>query len=402
MAVYSHSQLSMYEECPRKYKLYYRDKIRPDTEAIELFLGSRVHEALKKCYDDLKFMKVCSLEELLAYYRNIWHRNWHPAVVVSRTDLTAEHYKARGEELIKKFYRRNSPFNTDLTIGTEMKLDFSLDDSGKYKMLGYVDRLSRLPDGTFAINDYKTSVNLPTQQAADGDRQLGLYHIGVQRKWPNAQNIRLVWHYLDFETELVSERTPQAISALIQSTKRLIDIIEADTVFSPRESASCEWCEYLDICPRTKHGFMVRELPLEEYLSEPGVVLVNKYAELKAEARRIDEEIDRIKEKLVDYAKNNDAEVIKGNGYKVSVTFSEKLKFPGKRDEGRDELEGIIRGAGKWDEVSTLDTHALQDVLEEGTWKQDLLDEIREYGELEQSSSVRLSKLREEDIGELE
>jgi len=397
VAVYSHSQLSMYEECPKKYKLYYRDKIRPDTEAIELFLGSRVHEALQKCYDELRFMKLCSLDELLAYYRNIWHKNWHPAVVISRTDLTPEHYKARGEELIKKFYRRNSPFNTDLTIGTEMKLDFSLDDSGKYKMLGYIDRLSKLPDGTFIINDYKTSVNLPTQESADRDRQLGLYHIGVQKKWPSAQDIKLVWHYLDFETELVSSRTPQAISALIQSTKGLIDTIEADESFNPRESAACDWCEYLDICPRTKHGFMVRELPLDEYLSEPGVVLVNKYAELKAEARRIDEEIDRVKEALVNYSKTNDAEVIKGNSYKVSVTFSEKLKFPGKNDEGRHELEDLIKDAGKWDEVSTLDTTALKNVVEECQWGQELIEQVMEYGETDTSSSVRLSKLKEEE-----
>jgi RecB family exonuclease len=387
----------MYEECPRKYELRYRDKVRPDTEAIEFFLGSRVHEALQKCYDDLRFMKLCSLEELQAYYRNIWQRSWHPAVVVSREDLTPEHYRSRGEEMIKKYYRRHSPFNADTTIGIEVKLDFSLDSSSKYKMQGYIDRLSRLPDGTFIINDYKTSVTLPTQESADKDRQLGLYHIGVQKRWPTAQNISLVWHYLDFETELVSSRTPQAISALIQSTKSMIDTIETDDVFSPRESAACDWCEYHDICPRRKHLLMVRELPLNEYLSEPGVVLVNKYAELKAEAKRIDEEMDRVKEALVDYSRNNDVEVIKGNNYRVSVTFSEKLKFPGKRDEGREELETVIKDAGKWEEVSTLDTHALQDVVGEGTWKQDLLDEIREYGELEQSSHVRLSKLKEEE-----
>ncbi|MBM4453925.1 MAG: hypothetical protein FJ013_05020 [Chloroflexi bacterium] len=142
---------------------------------------------------------------------------------------------------------------------------------------------------------------------------------------------------------------------------------------------------------------MVRELPLEEYLSEPGVILVNKYAELKAEARRIDEEIDRMKEKLVDYAKNNDVEVIKGNNYRVSVKFSEKLKFPGKRDEGRDELEGIIRGAGKWDEVSTLDTAALKNVVEEGQWGRELVEQVMEYGTTEPSSTIHLSKLKEEE-----
>jgi hypothetical protein len=157
-------------------------------------------------------MKIHSVDELLAYYFNMWHKNWHPAVVISKPDLTADHYRARGEELIRKYYRRNAPFNTDLTIGTEMRLDFSLDDSKKYRLVGYMDRLSKTADGTHVIHDYKTSASLPAQQAIDGDRQLGLYHIGVQKKWPHIDNIKLVWHYLDFETELVSSRTPQAIA----------------------------------------------------------------------------------------------------------------------------------------------------------------------------------------------
>jgi hypothetical protein len=54
MPVYSHSQLGTYEECPLKYKLCYRDGIKWYTEGVEAFLGSMVHEALKKCYDDKK------------------------------------------------------------------------------------------------------------------------------------------------------------------------------------------------------------------------------------------------------------------------------------------------------------------------------------------------------------
>lgn len=397
MAIYSNTQLSMYEECPRKYKLRYQDKKKPDTEAIELFLGSRVHEVLQKCYNDLRFMKVCSLDELLAFFYNIWHKNWHPAVVVSREGLTPDNYRARGEELIRKYHGRHAPFNADLTIGTEIRLDFSMDDSTKYRLVGYIDRLSRKTDGTHVIHDYKTSASLPTQEIIDEDRQLGLYHIGVRKKWPHVENIELVWHYIDFETELVSYRTPQAISELVQSTKNVIDTIETDHDFNPRESAACGWCEYQDICPRTKHITMVRELPVNEYLSEPGVALVNKYAELKNEARKIDVEMDKVKEALVDYSRNNDLEVVRGNSYKVSVTFSEKLKFPGKNDEGRDRLETIIREAGKWDDVSTLDTTALKEVIEVEAWSQELVEQVMEYGQPEQSSSVRLSKLKEEE-----
>ncbi|MBN2186845.1 MAG: PD-(D/E)XK nuclease family protein [Dehalococcoidia bacterium] len=37
MPIYSHSQLSMYEGCPLKYKLRYRDRIKRDIEGVEGF-----------------------------------------------------------------------------------------------------------------------------------------------------------------------------------------------------------------------------------------------------------------------------------------------------------------------------------------------------------------------------
>ncbi len=77
MPIYSHSQLSSYEECPLKYKLSYRDKIKREREGVEAFLGQMVHDALKKCYDNLRFNKSNSLGDLLAYYNKIWEKNWH-------------------------------------------------------------------------------------------------------------------------------------------------------------------------------------------------------------------------------------------------------------------------------------------------------------------------------------
>jgi len=62
MTIYSHSQLSTYEQCPLKYRLRYRDKIKRDTEGVEAFLGTMVHETLKKCYDDVRYTKMNTLD----------------------------------------------------------------------------------------------------------------------------------------------------------------------------------------------------------------------------------------------------------------------------------------------------------------------------------------------------
>ena len=397
MAIYSHSQLSMYEQCPLKYRLCYQDKIKRDVEGVEAFLGTMVHETLKKCYDDVRLTKLNTLGDLLAYYDSIWQQNWHDLIVITKKDLTQEHYQALGKKLIETYYQRYAPFDSDMTIGTEMRLNFTIDDENKYRMMGFIDRLSRTSDDIYQIRDYKTSAQLPSQEDIDGDRQLGLYQIGIQKRWPDIKNIGLVWHYLAFDRELVSSRSDEAISKLVIETTRLIDEIDSATDFPPKESGLCDWCEYPDLCPMRKHFYTVEALPVNEYLSEPGVVLVNRYAELREKASEIEDELGKVKEAILDYARREQVEVIKGSDRKARVRFDKKLKFPGKSEKERQELDETIVQAGRWGQVSQLDTTALTRIVEEGLWERSLIDEVLKYGRIEESSSIYLSKLKDEE-----
>ncbi|MCK4823863.1 PD-(D/E)XK nuclease family protein, partial [bacterium] len=284
MTVYSNSLLGTYEQCPLKYKLRYRDRIKREFETVESFLGTMVHWSLKKCYDDYGFGRDKDLDELLSYFNGLWKHRWNDSIRIMKQDKTQEDYKSHGEEMLANYYRHYSPFNSDLTINTEVSVSFFLDDAHKYRMIGYIDRLSRIPDGIVQIHDYKTSANLPSQADVDTDRQLALYQIGVQQKWPEFKNIRLIWHYLAFDMELVSSRSPEAISELSWNTMKLIDEIESPQAFPPRESGLCGWCEYPGLCPLRKNFVKVNYLTKNEYGNDPGVILVDKYTLLKNQA----------------------------------------------------------------------------------------------------------------------
>lgn len=68
MPVYSHSQLSVYEQRPLKYKLCYGDRMKRDeVEGMEGFLVNMVHETLKKCYDDS--LLGCALIDLIGFLK---------------------------------------------------------------------------------------------------------------------------------------------------------------------------------------------------------------------------------------------------------------------------------------------------------------------------------------------
>lgn len=247
--VYSASRLSTYESCPRQYKFRYLDRIPRTEESIEAFLGSRVHESLGKLYQDLQRGEAPSLDDLLRDYHSQWGQHWHDQVKIVKQDYSVDHYKRFGERCLVNYYQAHTPFANGQTMGLEHHVTTCLDADGRYSIQGYIDRLARVGTGRYEIHDYKTSGRLPSRSEIDADRQLALYQLGVERMWPDAEAVELVWHFLAFRRELRSRRTPQALERLKGTTITLIDRIEADVEFTPSRSSLCHWCAYQNICP---------------------------------------------------------------------------------------------------------------------------------------------------------
>ncbi len=401
MPVYSHSQLATYETCPQKYKLSYIDKIEVETEGIEAFMGSRVHETLEKLYRDLKVTKLNTLEELLDFYHQSWEKNWNDLIQIVRKNYGAEDYCHLGEKCVKDYYKRYYPFDHGKTLGLEEYIYFPLEEEQGYWIRGYIDRLTLVDSSILEIHDYKTSNRLPAQEDTHSDRQLALYQMGVAEKWQGVQEVRLIWHYLTFDTEIHSSRTPDQLHRLRQATLELIQKIEADRQFLPKEGPLCNWCDYQRFCPKRKHRIATENLPPNEYLSEEGVALVNQYVGLKEKKRMFDEEIDvelaKIEEALFAYARREELEAIFGSDHVAKIKMEKKEKYPLKGDPARRLLDELIKKAGKWMEVSDLNPWMLARVIGRGGWPPSLAKKIKEFSTVEESRSVAISPLKERE-----
>jgi putative RecB family exonuclease len=401
MPTYSHSQLSTYETCPQQYKLAYIDKIEVETEGIEAFMGSRVHDALEKLYRDLKVTKLNTLEELLSFYHQSWEKNWNEMVQIIRKEYSAEDYRRLGEKCITDYYKRYYPFDQGRTLGLEENIYFPLEEEKGYWIRGFIDRLTLLDNSILEIHDYKTSNRLPTQEGVNSDRQLAFYQMGVEGKWKDIREVRLIWHYLSFDTEIQSSRTPEELRRLRQETLELIQKIETDRHFFPKEGALCDWCDYQGFCPKRKHLIAVGSLPPNEYLNEEGVVLVNQYVELKEKKRVWNEEIDtelaKVEEALYAYAQREELEAIFGSDHVAKIKIEIKEKYPLKGDPHRRVLDEIIKNAGKWMEVSDLNPWMLARVIGRGGWPPSLVKKVREFSTTEESRSITVSKLKERE-----
>ena len=401
MPTYSHSQLSTYETCPHKYKLAYIDKIEVETEGIEAFMGSRVHEALEKLYRDLKVTKLNTLEELLNFYRQSWEKNWNDLIQIIRKDYNAEDYRRLGEKCITDYYKRYYPFDLGKTLGLEEYIYFPLEEEKSYWIRGFIDRLTLVDSSVLEIHDYKTSNRLPTKEDVHSDRQLAFYHMGVAEKWQGIQEVRLIWHYLTFDTEIHSSRTPEQLYQLRQATLELIRRIETDRHFLPKEGPLCDWCDYQGFCPKRKHLITVGSLPPNEYLNEEGVVLVNQYVELKERKRLLNEESDaelaKIEEALYAYARREELEAIFGSDHVAKIKIEMKEKYPLKGNPHRKILDEMIKKAGKWMEVSDLNPWMLARIIGRGGWPPSLVNKVKEFSTVEESRSITISKLKERE-----
>ncbi len=338
--------------------------------------------------------KVFSLKETLDLYKELWDKKFTKDVQIVRKGFTAQNYYDAGVKQLTDYYERFKPFNQTYTLGLEMMIHFNLDDAGEYRINGFIDRLSHNGKGTFEIHDYKTGQSGYTQEQADASRQLALYQIFVEQQYPEAKEIVLIWHFLADNRDVESRRTKKQIKELKAELLTTIKEIEADDNFKPIESRLCDWCEFIEICPAKKHGIELEKKEKNEYLKDNGLVLVGKYADLyeakeKAEAKveAVDAEIEKLKEAIIAFAKKKDLSVVQGKDYKVSVKIEDKPHFPAKSEEGRDELEQIIRKIGKWDEVSDLSTTAL--IKEYVKWDADIIKKIKKY----------LTKVHKEAVG---
>jgi len=401
MPAYSHSQLSTYETCPQKYKLSYIDKIEVETEGIEAFMGSRVHEALEKLYRDLKVTKLNTLEELLDFYHQSWEKNWNDLIQIVRKDYGAEEYRHLGEKCIADYYKHYYPFDHGKTLGLEEYIYFPLEEEKGYWIRGYIDRLTLVDSSILEIHDYKTSNRLPNQDDIRSDRQLAFYQMGVTEKWQGIQEVRLIWHYLTFDTEIHSSRTSDQLHQLRQATLELIQKIEADRQFLPKEGPLCNWCDFQGFCPKRKHLIAVESLPPNEYLNEEGVALVNQYVELREKKRVFNEEIDvelaKIEEALFAYARREELESIFGSDHVAKIKMEMKEKYPLKGDPNRRLLDELIKKAGKWMEVSDLNPWMLARIIGRGGWPPSLVKKVKEFSTVEEGRSITVSQLRERE-----
>jgi RecB family exonuclease len=406
LSSYSHNSLHTFEECPRRFKFTYIEKIEvPERVTADLYLGNAVHRALARLYEMVQNGVTVSLDDLLTYYRAEWEKPERNQIVVTKEFMTVDDYIKSGDDMIRTYYERHKPFADARVIGIELDLHAALPNS-PYKIRGRVDRLTRRSDGVVEIVDYKTGSVFPR-----GGRdpkfldQMGLYYLLVTENYPDLGPIELIQYYLKLsetvrlqltedDRELVVERIRGIVKAAL-AAERLDN-------FPAIEGHTCDYCQYIKLCPAKRHRLILQneagELDQKEKsASETAADLAARYVDVDARKKELEGELEALREDLIKAAQELHLSKFKAPDATVSVTLSNDEKLPTKSTdmEAYLEISSLIRRWGI-DEVLTVDIHALEKMYATEQLSPEQIAKIKEFIMAKQSSRVSVRRNRKQ------
>lgn len=407
MPVYSHTQLEIFRICPKKYEFRYILKPEvPEVATAETILGSTVHKTLSRLFQDVQMEKIPALPEVEKNFDDFWQKEWHPGLRMYG-DYDAEDYKRIGLKCLRDFYNHHHPFNQSRTLGLDYKATVSLDESGRYKMTGFIDRLAKSPDETYEIHDYKTGKNLPTQADLENDQQLTLYNLLVRQLWPQVNRVRSIWHFLRFDELLETVRTPEQVEEAKQKVMLRIDEVEAARAsghFPTKVSDFCNWCDYKHICPAWKHLFWLEEEKEKIADADQGKQMVDELARLKADKAELEARIEQVREIILEFARQNGLTAVFGTGQLAQIKDSEWPRLPDRKlnPQAREALEKLLKEHSLWEKAAEISRFKLDQILKDRTLPEELRKKLRTLVPVEKQFSVSVLRRKDELVQEEE
>jgi len=389
MAIYSHSRVSCFENCPYQYKLRYIDKIKIDIPTtIEAFMGDVVHKTLEKLYLDKKFKKKVSKFSLLRFYENLWNREYSDDILIVKEGMKPENYREMGAEFIKNYYDKYKPFDQLTILGLETQDRLTLPDGNQWHIR--IDKLACDDKGNYYVCDYKTNSRMKNQEEADSDRQLAMYSLWVKDKFRDCKRVILKWEMLAFNKEVTSERTEEQLKKLQEEICARIKEIETAKEFPRRQTGLCNYCVYKTICPSFKHELELERKETERFKKDEGVKLVDEFSEVKTKLQELKEKEDKLKEKLIEYGKQFGIDAIYGSNKVARLKEFERVVLPD--GEEKKKFVKMLKDKGLWESYSMLCYPKLNSGVLRGNVEKDIekmLEIIKE---------VRISLKKREEV----
>ena len=371
----SHSSITLYNECPQKYKFRYVDAV-PEKPRHFFSFGRSVHSALEFFYGT-KTPVPPSLAELFENYKKTW-------VVEGYRDQSQEaEYYDEGKRILKAFHEKHAK---DFHVPLSVEYGFELEVEG-VPVKGFVDRVDKLPDGRLAVVDYKTGKKLATGRL-EIDAQLTMYQYACETLLGAEVGDLIFYHLPTLKEHRASRRGAKLVDEL---KSRVVTTAESITQekFDPKpDEMVCRWCDYKPICPIFKDQYAGVAMAPAKAAGEPELaLLVDAYGDALAKVEAAKKEAAQAGKALSAMLKKKNYVRAFGAGYEVELGSSVKWEFMDKK-----KVLEIIKKAGVYDQVLAPSAPLVTKLVETGA-DADLRARLTELGERVESPELKLKPL---------
>ncbi|MHB8245166.1 MAG: RecB family exonuclease [Acidimicrobiales bacterium] len=242
------SKISAFTSCPLAFRFSVLERL-PEPPSLPAVRGTLVHRALQLFFTYVEEGKRD---------RESAERYLHAAFIelssepgdLSALELTKEgrtDLLGQSAILLDRYFEIEDP-NAVRPVGLELDMQVEVDG---LLLRGIIDRLDVLPDGRFAVVDYKTGRAPRAEQAKSRLSGVQLYaFLCKQILGQRPAAVRLL--YLKDRVVVSAEPTDMSIRGVRQRAGAVWKAIERaceNSDFRPSPSALCSWCSFQQYCP---------------------------------------------------------------------------------------------------------------------------------------------------------
>jgi putative RecB family exonuclease len=243
----SPSRLLAWLDCPRRYRMQYLDRPRPQArpQRAHTSVGIATHNALRDFWDLPAGRRTpAGVAELV---RSSW------IDVGFRDPEQSAAWRLRVRDAVTEYLRVSDRDNQP--VGIERSVSLKTDE---VVITGRIDRLDDR-EGELVVVDYKTGRQVPTDDDARTSLPLALYAVAASRMFRRPCR-RVELHHVPSGTIAAHEHTDESLARKVAEAESIAsDLRRADaefrevgvesTRFAPRTSAICSWCDFRAHCP---------------------------------------------------------------------------------------------------------------------------------------------------------
>ena len=359
LLAFSYSKMSLYEECPLKYKFKYIDKIKEEPKFYFAF-GSAIHSALEFLYA-VKAPPFPTVEEVCVEFKREWGLKSYLEKGY-RTQAKSDDDYLKGVAMLKAYYEHNRA-----RLAPPFLVEYSTDvavDGLKVRIIA--DKIEYKGGGLVELIDYKTGKDVKRQPS-----QLYMYQkiaeIDPRLKEKIAETyghkvseVRvsgMLYYHVPTNKEYFFDRADdKEIGSFWERVLGVADSIRGLKFGPTPGDRQCAWCDYKSLCP---HFFGNNPPPVEHKLSpaENIEVLVDRYG-------RLQERMDELRAQLDEVAgsigrASRDGGEFAGSQYTAQVKKRSKWEF-----KDREAVIKILTQFELYQKALTLTLTGITNVLE--------------------------------------